>query len=113
MSYLKFNLLLSLSAWLHSKLPIQFSVTDGFGDVLALDVFGVFEVGDGSGDLADFIVGTSGQVELYNSLLEHHFSLFIQAAMFFDLSVGHDRIVCGADAESLLLSAAGLLHLGA
>src|SRR5690554_3480191 len=37
-------------------LSVQSSVADGFGDVLGLEVGAVFQVGDGAGDFADFVV---------------------------------------------------------
>jgi hypothetical protein len=94
-----------------SKLSIEFSVTDGFGDVFALDSIAVFEISNRAGDLADFVVGAGRQVELDNGLLEHHLGLFIQSAVVFDLLVGHDRIAGGADAKSLPLSVASSLDL--
>ena len=59
-----------------SKFSVQFSVADGFGDVFALDIVAVFEVGDGSGDFADFVVGAGAQAEFLHRLLQEHFACF-------------------------------------
>ena len=94
-----------------SKFPIQFAVADGFGDVFGLDVFAVFEIGDGAGDFADFVMGAGGQVELGNGLFEHHLGLFIEGTMLFDLLVRHRCIGRNCAVKPLLLARACLPDL--
>ena len=43
------------------ELAVEQAVLDGFGEVVFGDFFGAFEVGDGSGDAADLVVGAGAE----------------------------------------------------
>ena len=43
------------------EISVEEAVVDGFGEVVGLDVVGIVEVGEGSGDFEDFVVGTAAE----------------------------------------------------
>ena len=48
-------------------LPIQISVADGFGNVVALDFFAAFQVGNGACHFQDAAIGTGTEFETFHS----------------------------------------------
>src|SRR5258707_5460393 len=60
---------------------IKRAVMDGFGDVIRLNLVGVFEVGDRAADFQDAIVGTGGQSQAQHGELQHRFALRIYPAV--------------------------------
>ena len=56
--------------FLSPERPVQGAVLDGFRDVLGFNVGLAFEIGDGSGDFQDAIVGTGAQALLSHSSLK-------------------------------------------
>ena len=51
--------------------PIQITIADGFGDVVALHFLAAFEVGDGAGNFQDAAVGTGGEFEALHCHAQH------------------------------------------
>ncbi len=51
-------------------LPVEAAVLDGFGEVVGGYVGGVVDVGDGSSQAEDLIVGTSGEAHFAHGLPE-------------------------------------------
>jgi len=88
---------------------------DGFGQVRDGEAVGAFEVGDGSSDFKDPVVGAGGQPLLLHGALEETFGVWTQFAVGPDLPGGHLGI--GVDiflgfGEALLLTLPGGKHAG-
>lgn len=69
---------------------------------------GIFEVGDGSCDFADFVVGAGAEGELGHGLFEHLFAGVVESAVLFDFFVGHG----GIGHEAFFSEAGGLAGAG-
>ena len=91
-----------------SCLSVESPVADGFGDVVGADVVGVFEVGDGAGDFADFVVGAGAEGELAHRVFEHLFAGLVQPAEILDISMRH----CGVGHQAAVAKAGGLAGAG-
>lgn len=93
---------------------IQSAVLDGFGDVVAMDVFFVCEIGDGSGDFEDAIEGASAHAELLGGAFEKADGVLLDRAVlteFFGLHLAVDLV--GGVGEAFGLALAGCDHTGA
>ena len=73
--------------------------------MVALDVFGAGEVGDGAGDFEDAVVGAGGEVHLLHGLFEVDLGFGIERAVFADLFRAHRGVgvdaFAGGEAEAL------------
>ena len=65
---------------------------DGFADMLGLDVFAAFEIGDGAGDFADFVEGAGGEAEFFHALLHEFFAGGVEFTVLFELGFGHGGV---------------------
>ncbi len=76
--------------------------------MVGADGVGIFEVGDGSCDFADFVVCAGAEGELGHSLFEHLLAGFVELAECFDVFVGHG----GVGHEASVAEAGGLAGAG-
>src|SRR6476660_4966745 len=93
-----------------SQPPIQQTVLNGFGEMVFLDVFGGFEVGDGAGDSSDLVISAGAEAELVHGLLHQEQATVRQVAVLLELAAVHAG-VGGLGFEALLLRGAGAFYL--
>ena len=73
-------------------LAIEGAVLDGFADVLGGDFFGAGEVGDGTRDLEDAVVGARAEVELAQRHAQEAFAVGIERDERFQVLRAHLRV---------------------
>ena len=80
--------------WLSQVLqfPIQSAVLHRLGDVVGLDVFIAFDVGDGSGDAEDLVVRAGGEAHLGHGLFQNGLAGGVQLAELPHLARGHGGV---------------------
>jgi hypothetical protein len=90
------------------QLAIQCAEADGFANVIGGDAIGAFEVGDGTGDFEDAILGAGAEVVFGHGGLEHGERRFVQRAVGLEFARAHTRIAgdSGSVLEPLLLDVA-------
>lgn len=60
-------------------------VLNGFEQVVGSDVFAGFEIGNGSGDFDDPVVGAGGKAELPDGLVQERLAGIVDPAEFFQV----------------------------
>ncbi len=90
---------------------IQASVLDGFGDVFGFDVRGVFDVGDGTGNLQDAVVSAGAESLLGHGALQQTLTIGGEFTKGTDVAGRHlgvavDLLAGGSEALELLLARA-------
>src|SRR5205823_1088456 len=68
---------------------VERPVLDGFGDVRGADGLGALEVGDGTRDFQNAVVGAGAQTQAGHGVFEQAFALGGNIAIFADLSGAH------------------------
>ncbi len=90
------------------KRPIQGAVLDGFGDVFGLKGDLALQIGDGSGDFEDAVVGAGGESLLNHGALEQALAIGGEFAEGADVPRSHlgvaIELVAGRGGESLELN---------
>src|SRR6266404_5271823 len=76
---------------------IERAIMDRFGDVVRLDLVGIFEVGDRAADFQDPIVGARGQAQTRHGAFQHRFALRINPAVAANQTGRH----CGVRKDSI------------
>ena len=90
---------------------IQIPIPYGFGDMLALDVFAAFEVGDGASYLQDAAVGACREAQLLHGHAKHLKALRIRFCELMEHLVGHLGVAVDAACSRRERTEARLLDL--
>lgn len=75
---------------------VQIAVTNGFGYVLRLYVFGSGEVGDGACHFQDAVIGAGGERELLHGCAQESDGLFVWFGKLMNHALGHLRVAVDA-----------------
>ena len=70
-------------------LPVKIAIPYGFGYVMALHLLCSFEVGNGTADLEDAVVGTGGEIEFLHGSAKEGESRLIKLYIFLEQRGGH------------------------
>ena len=97
---------------------VEVAIADGFGNMLALNLFRALEVGDGAGHLQDTAVGTGGELQAFHGHAQHVEALGVGLSKLMKHALGHLSVAMGPasptalaereGAEALCLDIAGL-----
>lgn len=75
---------------------VQIAITNGFGYVLRLDVFGSGEVGDGACHFQDAVIGAGGERELLHGGAQESDGLFVWFGKLMNHALRHLRVAVDA-----------------